>query len=138
MVPRAAHIEGRHIVVGTDGSRFADAAAVTATGLAQFCGAKVTVVSVTTPSHGPERRAEAQTAVDLAVSHMQSKGVNAEGLVLEGQPAMTIVDVARERNADLIVTGSHGRSALERVLLGSTSERILSETPCAVLVVKGT
>lgn len=138
VVPRAAHIEGRHIVVGTDGSRFADAAAVTATGLAQFCGAKVTVVSVTTPSHGPERRAEAQTAVDLAVSHMQSKGVNAEGLVLEGQPAMTIVDVARERNADLIVTGSHGRSALERVLLGSTSERILSETPCAVLVVKGT
>lgn len=138
VVPRAAHIEGRHIVVGTDGSRFADAAAVTATSLAQFCDAKVTVVSVTTPSHGPERRAEAQTAIDVAVAHMQSKGVDAEGLVLEGQPAMTIVDVARERNADLIVTGSHGRGALERVLLGSTSERILSETPCAVLVVKGT
>lgn len=138
VVPRAAHIEGRHIVVGTDGSRFADAAAVTATNLAQFCNAKVTVVSVTTPSHGPERRAEAQTAVDLAVTHMKSKGVDAEGLVLEGQPAMTIVEVARERNADLIVTGSHGRGALERVLLGSTSERILSETPCAVLVVKGT
>lgn len=138
VVPRAAHIEGRHIVVGTDGSRFADAAAVTATNLAQFCNAKVTVISVTTPSHGPERRAEAQTAVDLAVTHMKSKGVDAEGLVLEGQPAMTIVDVARERNADLIITGSHGRGALERVLLGSTSERILSETPCAVLVVKGT
>lgn len=138
VVPRAAHIEGRHIVVGTDGSRFADAAAVTATNLAQFCNAKVTVISVTTPSHGPERRAEAQTAVDLAVTHMKSKGVDAEGLVLEGQPAMTIVEVARERNADLIVTGSHGRGALERVLLGSTSERILSETPCAVLVVKGT
>lgn len=138
VVPRAAHIEGRHIVVGTDGSRFADAAAVTATSLAQFCGARVTVVSVTTPSHGPERRAAAQAAVDLAVAHMQSKGVDTEGLVLEGQPAITIVDVARQRNADLIVTGSHGRGALERVLLGSTSERILSETPCAVLVVKGT
>ncbi|MBZ0072109.1 MAG: universal stress protein [Gammaproteobacteria bacterium] len=138
VVPRTAHIEGRHIVVGTDGSRFAETAAVTATRLARLCDARVTVVSVTTPSHGPERRAEAQTAIDLAVAHMTSKDVRAEGLLLEGQPASVIVDVARDRNADLIVTGSHGRSALERVLLGSTSERILSETPCAVLVVKGT
>jgi nucleotide-binding universal stress UspA family protein len=44
--------------------------------------------------------------------------------------------VAREAGADLIVTGSHGRTGLERVLIGSTSERILNATECAVLVVK--
>ena len=138
VVPRAARVEGRHIVVATDGSRFAETAAVTAMNLGRFCGAKVTVISVTTPSDGPEQRAEARDTVDRTLHYMQSEGLDAEGLVLEGEPATMIVDAARERNADLIVTGSHGRSALERVLLGSTSERILNETECAVLVVKGT
>jgi len=138
VVPRAARVEGRHIVVATDGSRFAETAAVTAASLGRFCNAKITVVSVTTPSHGPERRTEAKQAVDQTVAYMKSEGVDAEGLVLDGQPALEIVSTARERDADLIVTGSHGRSGLERVLLGSTSERILNETTCAVLVVKGT
>lgn len=136
VVPRAAHIEGRHLVLATDGSRYADAAAVTTARLAQFCGARVSVVSVTTPSHGPERRAEAQQAVDRVVEHMRNEGTEVEGLVQEGVPSEVITGLARERNADLIVTGSQGRSGLERVLLGSVSERILNETPCAVLVVK--
>ncbi|HSH29093.1 MAG TPA: TSUP family transporter [Thiohalobacter sp.] len=136
VVPRAAHIEGRHLVLATDGSRSADAAAVTTARLAQFCDARVSVVSVTTPSHGPERRAEARQAVDRVVEHMRGEGTEVDGLVQEGVPAEVITGLARERNADLIVTGSHGRSGLERVLIGSVSERILNETPCAVLVVK--
>jgi uncharacterized protein len=136
VVPRAARVEGRHMVLATDGSRFAETAAVTAGALATMCGTAVTVASVTTASHSPERRAEAQAAVARVVAHMQSKGTSADGRVLEGEPADAIVGVARERQADLIVTGSHGRTGLERVLLGSTSERILNETPCAVLVVK--
>jgi hypothetical protein len=136
VVPRAAHVEGRHLVLATDGSRFAETAAVTAGTLAKMCGTPVTVASVTTASHGPERRAEAQAAVGRVVGFMQSEGANAEGRVIEGEPANAIVGVARERGADLIVTGSHGRTGLDRVLLGSTSERILNETPCAVLVVK--
>jgi hypothetical protein len=136
VVPRAAHVEGRHMVLATDGSRFAETAAVTAGSLAKMCGTPVTVASVTTASHSPERRAEAQAAVGRVVGFMQSEGANAEGRVIEGEPANAIVGVARERGADLIVTGSHGRTGLDRVLLGSTSERILNETPCAVLVVK--
>jgi nucleotide-binding universal stress UspA family protein/uncharacterized membrane protein YfcA len=138
VVPRAAKVEGRHILVATDGSRFAEAAAVTAASLGGFCRAAVTVVSVTTQSHGPERRALAQEAVQRVVEHMRSQGIAAEGKVLDGYPASIIADLAREQGSDLIVTGSHGRTGLERVLLGSTSERILNETPCAVLVVKTT
>jgi len=136
VVPRAAHVEGRHLVLATDGSRFAETAAVTAGALAKVCGTAVTVTSVTNASHSPERRAEAQAAVDRVVSHMQSQGAKADGRLLEGEPAGAIVGVARECSADLIVTGSHGRTGLERVLIGSVSERILNDTPCAVLVVK--
>ena len=136
VVPRAAHIEARQLVLATDGSRHADAAAVTTARLARVCDAGVSVVSVTTPSHGPERRTEARQAVDRVVEHLRGQGTEVEGLVQEGVPAEVITGLARERNADLIVTGSQGRSGLERVLIGSVSERILNETPCAVLVVK--
>jgi len=136
VVPRAAHVEGRHIVLATDGSRFADAAAVTAGNLARVCGTPITVASVHKPSYGPERRAEAEEAVARVVAHMQREGSVSEGRVLEGDPAGTIAALARERGADLIVTGSHGRMGLQPVLLGSTSERVLNEAPCAVLVAK--
>ena len=137
VVPRAARVEGRHIVLATDGSRFADAAAVTTTSMAGFCKAKSTVVSVTTPGYGQENRQEAEQVVQRIVEHMKSEGIDAEGLVLDGRPDELIVAAARDRDADLIVTGSHGRTGFERVLLGSTTERILNETDCAVLVVKG-
>ena len=136
VVPRSAKVEGRHIVLATDGSRFAETAAVTAASLAHFCQTTITVISVIKPSYGPERRAEADQAVNRVVAHMKSEGITAEGAVLHGHPAEMIAAVAREKNADLIVTGSHGRTGLERILLGSTSERILNATPCAVLVVK--
>jgi nucleotide-binding universal stress UspA family protein/uncharacterized membrane protein YfcA len=136
VVPRAAKVEGRHILLATDGSRFAEAAAITAASLGSFCKTRVTVASITVPSHAPERKAEAEQAVQRVVEHMKSEGIAAEGTVLEGQPADVIAGLAREKGADLIVTGSHGRTGLERILLGSTSERILNETPCAVLVVK--
>ena len=136
VVPRAAKVEGRHIVLATDGSRFAEAAAVTAANLGTFCKTLVTVASVTARDDSPERRAEVEQVVQRVVEHMQSEGLAAEGTVLEGHPAEVIANLAREKNADLIVSGSHGRTGLERILLGSTSERILNETPCAVLVVK--
>jgi len=136
VVPRAAQVEGRHLVLATDGSRFAEMAAVTAGALARLCGVAVTVASVTKASHSAERRAEAAEAVTRAVAHLRSEGASVEGQVVEGEPAGTIVGLARERRADLIVTGSHGRTGLGRVLIGSTSERILNDTPCAVLVVK--
>jgi hypothetical protein len=136
VIPRTARVEGRHIVLATDGSRFADATAVTTVGLARFCRARVTVVSVASTATGPDSRAEAETVVQRVVDHMRDSGIDAAGIVLEGRPDALIVALAKERNADLIVTGSHGRTGLERILLGSTTERILNDTSCAVLVVK--
>jgi len=136
VIPRNARVEGRHILLATDGSRFADAAAVTAVGMAGFCRARATVVSVASTGTGPDSRTEAEAVVQRVVDHMHDSGVDAEGIVLEGRPDELIVALAKERDADLIVTGSHGRTGLERILLGSTTERILNDTTCAVLVVK--
>jgi hypothetical protein len=136
VVPRAARVEGRKLVLATDGSRFADAAAVTAGTLARACGAQLLVASVTGEDQGPAQQTEAEQTVGRVVRHLSDAGTQAEGRVLHGEPAGAITALARDSGADLIVTGSHGRIGLERVLLGSTSERILNETPCAVLVVK--
>ncbi len=53
-----------------------------------------------------------------------------------GHPADTIVRVAEERNADLIVMGTHGRTGLQHVLLGSVAERVVRLAPCPVLTVR--
>lgn len=56
--------------------------------------------------------------------------------VLVGSAAAEIANFAREKMADLIVVGTHGRKGLTRMLLGSTAEALLRRAPCQVLVVK--
>lgn len=56
--------------------------------------------------------------------------------VAMGQPADTIVRVAKERGADLIVMSTHGRTGLQHVLLGSVAEKVVRLAPCPVLTVK--
>ncbi len=136
VVPRSAALTGKHFVLASDGSRYADAAAVAAVNLAKSCRTPVTAVSIITPSHSEERRKEAHSIIKRLVAFLRKEGVNAEGEVPHGQPDEMIVQTALKRQADLIVMGSHGRTGLERILLGSTVERVLNRTSCAVLVVK--
>ena len=138
VIPRAAEISGRHFVIASDGSRFGDTAAATAGKLALLCKTPTTVVSVTSPSHSEQRREEARQAINRITSFMAIEGVSADSRLLEGRPDEKIVEVANTTGADLIVVGSHGRTGLERVLLGSVTERVLNITPCAVLVVRST
>lgn len=56
--------------------------------------------------------------------------------VIEGPPAEAIVNVAATRNSDLIVMGSRGMGALEGLLLGSTSQKVVSDAICPVLIVR--
>jgi nucleotide-binding universal stress UspA family protein len=64
------------------------------------------------------------------------KGVVIESRFVEGIPAEAIVDFAREVGADLIVIGSHGRTGLGRVLMGSVAEHVVRNAGCPVLTVK--
>jgi nucleotide-binding universal stress UspA family protein len=152
VVPRAAKVELRRILVATDGSRYGEAAVVEAIGIAKRCGAGLTVVSVV-PS-------EASSPFDIVHSEMQrglisekeqkaaestirnvkdiadKEGLSIEGFILEGRPYEAIINEANEKKADLIVLGSHGRTGLEKLLMGSVTERVIGLSPCAVLVVK--
>lgn len=57
--------------------------------------------------------------------------------IRSGDPTSSLLEVATDEGADLIVVGAHGQSAIERFLLGSVSDGLLRHAPCSVLVVKG-
>ena len=61
-------------------------------------------------------------------------GITVEDVVLEGRPADLVLALARDRHADLVVAGTHGRGAVERWLLGSTSSTLLRGADCSVLI----
>ncbi|HVS35964.1 MAG TPA: universal stress protein, partial [Gemmataceae bacterium] len=71
------------------------------------------------PGEYHERLAEAEREATA-----DAPGVAVERVVVDGEPAHVVAQVARGRNCDLIVIGSHGRSGLQRILMGSTAERI--------------
>ena len=63
-------------------------------------------------------------------------GLEVEEMIVHGEAASEIVRVAKERNVDLIVVSSHGRTGLGRILFGSTAEAVVRHASCPVLVVK--
>ena len=77
---------------------------------------------------------DAQEALDLAIADLQTAGHDAIGLMRVGPIAETIVEVAQELNADLLVLGTHDRRGLGRLLHGSVAEQVLREAPCAVFI----
>jgi nucleotide-binding universal stress UspA family protein len=82
-------------------------------------------------------RAWALKQLARLVAQAKARGVRAAPIVIEGSEAGTIVRVARSRRASMIVMGTHGRSGLERALLGSVATRVVSQASCPVLTVRG-
>ncbi len=133
VVPRGGSTVAKGIVLPVDGSRYSEAAAATVVSLVRQCGAPVTVVSVAIDER---LRGDAQTYAEQVGRLMKQSGVEVAVEVRVGRPDAAIVDCANERGADLIVMGSHGRTGLERLLVGSVSERVIGAAGCPVLVVK--
>src|SRR5438046_326022 len=86
----------------------------------------------------PRARRRSFTFLTVLHHYALASGVSTTTAVLPGVPANTIVEAARTERADLIVLGTHGRTGLERVLLGSVAERVVRNAPCAVLTVRQT
>ncbi|MEZ5102505.1 MAG: universal stress protein [Thermoleophilia bacterium] len=132
------------IVLGFDGSPVARLALERAASLAGP-GGHVAVVSAL-PTESPFLRpgipfdeedvAEQRRELDGAGALLRERGVEHSLLDPVGDPAETLCEVARERVADLIVVGSHGRGAAARALLGSVSSSVVHHAPCDVLVVR--
>jgi nucleotide-binding universal stress UspA family protein len=143
----------RSIVVGTDGSDTARKAVGEAIDLARSVGAAVCLVSAYEPVPQARLREEArQTPEDLqwmvnpreevdatlgdAADAVREAGLDVETFAREGDPADAILDVAEEREADLIVIGHKGMTGARRFLLGSVPNKVSHHAPCSVLIVR--
>ncbi len=145
VVPGEAAIGWERILLATDGSPHSQGAAARALDLAQSYGGSLSVLAVVEPPGGREPEAVAagsiwrQQAEALAAviqSRAEALNLTARGLVREGRAYEVITRVAREEGVNLIILGSHGRTGLPRLLLGSVAERVIGHAPCPVLVVK--
>ncbi|HEX8181656.1 MAG TPA: universal stress protein [Pyrinomonadaceae bacterium] len=143
----------RSILLPTDFSECAECALPYATQMARTAGARLICLHVVEPVMSPVGYApvaEPMPAVDLGEQLQQSAerelprlaereecaGLDVEELIVHGEAAGEIVRVAAERDVDLIVLSSHGRTGLGRMLFGSTAESVVRHARCPVLVVK--
>ena len=133
VIPPDAKVECRNILIATDGSRFSEAAAREAIGIAKKCESALIVVSVT---WNDSEISAVENNVRKIVGLAKAEGVEAEGRTLIGKPYEAIVDTAKQRHTDLIIVGSHGKTGLKRLLMGSVTERVIGHSETAVLVVK--
>jgi nucleotide-binding universal stress UspA family protein len=78
----------------------------------------------------------AQSRLTILVDMAGAQGVEAGSHVLRGQPVPQIIEAARQLEAGMVVMPSHGRTGLDRLVFGSTSERVMRHCPAPVLVIK--
>jgi nucleotide-binding universal stress UspA family protein len=141
----------RKLLVATDGSEASGRAAERALGLAKALGAEVMAVSVADLRTGAETssfvpsysfelfaalRRSAQQHVDAVRAEGAKLGVPVKTEVIEGIPAPAIVQAAKDSAADLVVMGTHGRTGLKLLFLGSTAQGVVHGTTIPVLLVR--
>jgi len=83
-----------------------------------------------------EQRLSAQRQLDKIVTQLRDAALKARSLMRVGAPFLEIIHAARTEAVDLIVLGTHGRTGLAHVLLGSVAERVVQKAGCAVLTVR--
>ena len=154
VVPRFAMISCKNILIATDGSKYSVAAATEAIGIAKRCKSNLIIITVVhtealssmSPDTGYTQsqqevieRQELQRAernISGVKELAEKEGIHAEGVISEGRPYEAIAKAALEKNIDLIVIGSHGRTGVSKFLMGSVTERVIGHAESAVLVVK--
>ncbi len=142
----------QHVLVPIDFSATADRALAYAIALAQQLQARLTLLHVLdmTPvtmdemtvgvvaTYLEEQEIEAQHLLQASLERVQRAGLQGDSLLIQGTPTQTIVDTAGEQRVDLIIMGTHGRTGLAHVFLGSVAEHVVRQAPCPVLVARKT
>lgn len=80
---------------------------------------------------------DAQTSMQKLMEKLEKLKVNATSLLLKGIPHEQIVKAARNRKADMIVIGTHGRTGLSKLFMGSVAGKVVSTAQCPVVTVRG-
>jgi nucleotide-binding universal stress UspA family protein len=138
----------KKILVGVDGSEHGLHAACTAGDLARAMNAeklRIVVAFDPVPPYLGEpnlqyaidaRVKEAQTILQAAVEAVGDVPAEIHTEMIEGSPAEAIINVAKTRESDVIVIGSRGLGKLAGLVMGSTSQKVVSHAPCPVLIVR--
>ena len=142
----------KHILVPVDGSETSLAAVDKAIGLAKAFDSAVTAIYVIDPypftgvgadfAYGQDQylgaaKAEANAAVEAVAQRLTAAGLKADTRIVEAHAVWRgIADAAEAVGADLVVMGSHGRRGLEKLVLGSVTQSVLTQTQLATLVVR--
>jgi nucleotide-binding universal stress UspA family protein len=145
VVPEGTSIGWKSILFATDGSRYSEAATNKAIDFAKSYGSEIKIVSVVDVTDEFIARApgalddlvkKAKGIVEDVKNKAVSEGIKADGIVKEGDAYKSIVDVAEKQKVDAIIMGSHGRTGIKRLLMGSVTERVIGHAPCPILIVK--
>ncbi len=136
------------ILVGIDDSEFSKSALIEVSNWVKRNGGKIVLVHAvyfdeeefSIASEQLEKRFEIGKKVCIQRKKILSSEFglngNVESLVCEGEPPDVIVDIAKEKKADLIALGTYGRKGLRRLFMGSVTSGVIVNSPCDVLVVK--
>src|SRR5215213_1267165 len=136
------------IVIGTDGSPGAEAAVQKVIELVDGRGATVHVVcaypgrsalerlGMTAKQDPVDMRGVAADLLARAERRLTEAGLTVEKYAREGDPANTIIEVAEETGADLIVVGAHGNPGDRRFHIGSTATKLSHHAPASLLIVR--
>ena len=137
--------KGERIIVALDGSIYSEKALDQAISMATVCNSTlflITVVEAYPQALEPGVGAEEKIKKDVVdfLEHAKGKAagqnVSCETIVhLGGQPHEFILKEAREKNIDMIIMGTHGRTGLKRLIMGSVVQKVIAYAPCSVLVV---
>ncbi len=142
----------KHILVPVDGSETSLSAVDKAIGLAKAFDSEVTAIYVIDPypftgvgadfAYGQDQylgaaKAEANAAVEAVAQRLTAAGLKADTRIVEAHAVWRgIADAAEAVGAVLVVMGSHGRRGLEKLVLGSVTQSVLTQTQLATLVVR--
>ena len=134
VVPKAAKIAFQKILIATDGSAHSIAATSEAIGIAKRTGGHVLALSAANSE--PELEA-AKKDVETVVEMARKEGIPVEEtLTPVGRSYDAIVETAAGRGVDLIVMGTYGKTGITKLLMGSSTEKVVGLAGCAVLAVK--
>ena len=144
VVPDNARLTRKNILLATDGSPSCETAVTRAIELAKEQSASLTAISVVytndeylalAPGIVDELIAKAKEKLASIEQKAKEAGVEINTMVKEGEAFEAITTLAKNSNVDLIIMGSHGKKSLQRLLMGSVTERTIGYATCPVLVV---
>jgi nucleotide-binding universal stress UspA family protein len=124
------------LLVPLDGTAESALALPIARAMARATGATVTLLRVLPADEDDRTTGAAQRELDGIAAELTAGGLTARTVVQTGDPAQTIVAHARMGEADLIVMRTHGRAGLARAVVGSVAERVLTQSPVPLLLLR--